>query len=93
MSRPSDREFALKRKVSDLEARNKILEMEVARLKKQLEKTAEPETKSGKRKAPSKKECPDCGAEVKQTSLAHGVLELCAAACGYRTVRSKHEVK
>jgi len=90
MARPSDREFALKRKISDLEQQISKLEDENKRLKKQLDKSEIKDLTD--KKKPTKlinKPCPDCGKEVKITDLPHAVMELCSAGCGYRNVRSK----
>jgi len=88
MARPSDREFQLKRKVLELEEQNGRLEVEIKKLKQQLEKDKPKEyiKKAGKA---VQKPCPDCGAEVKSTDLPHAVMELCSGGCGYRLVRSK----
>lgn len=88
MSRPSDREYELKRQVKELKEQNEKLELEVRQLKKQLTKEAPKEFS----KKPGKailKPCPDCGAEVKSTDLPHAVMELCSAGCGFRLVRKK----
>lgn len=92
MARPSDREYALKRKVKEQEEKIHILEIENKRLKQQLEKlqsVPELSVKKGKKEKPKVRECPDCGAEVKESELPHGNLLLCSKACGYREVRSK----
>lgn len=90
MARPSDREFQLGRKIKDLEEQNRRLEIEVAKLKKQIEKSEEKGlTKPKKAAKLVNKPCPDCGAELKVTDLPHAVMELCSAACTYRNVRSK----
>jgi DNA repair exonuclease SbcCD ATPase subunit len=91
MARPSDREFALHRKIKDLEDNNRKLEVEIAKLKKQIDKEEKKENLTQPKK-PAKvilKPCPDCGKEVKITDLPHAVMELCSAGCGYRNVRSK----
>lgn len=89
MARPSDREFQLKRKVKELEEQNGRLEVENAKLRKQIEKS-EPLKENKKKPAKSiSKPCPDCGAEVKCTELPHAIMELCSASCGYRKVRNK----
>ena len=91
MARPSDREFALKRKISDLEQQISKLEDENKRLKKQLDKSPMEKSLTAPKKAAKliNKPCPDCGAELKLTDLPHAVMELCSAACGHRNVRSK----
>jgi DNA repair exonuclease SbcCD ATPase subunit len=93
MARPSDREFALHRKIKDLEENNRKLEVEIAKLRKQIDKAEASANKD--LTVPKKlaklvsKPCPLCGAELKVTDLPHAVMELCSAACGHRTVRSK----
>lgn len=91
MARPSDREFILKRKVKELEEQNNRLEMELARLKKQLEKNEPIEKKPSVkvRKNKDSHECPSCGAPTKLMVLPHAVLELCSSGCGYRRVGSR----
>lgn len=86
MARPSDREYALHRKMRDLEeqCRNKDAEIEV--LKKRISKLEGSETKVKKAKS-GKPACPSCGAEVKDTALPFGRLILCAKACGYRETK------
>lgn len=89
MARPSDREYALKRQVQELKDKCNTYEIEIKRLKKELEKLKEPQQEKKVKKVEIKKECPDCGAEVKSTELPHGTLDLCSKGCGYRNVRSK----
>jgi regulator of replication initiation timing len=91
MARPSDREYQLHRKVKDLEEQNRKLEVEIAKLKKQLDKSPMEKSLTAPKKAAKlvNKPCPDCGAELKITELPHAVMELCSAACGHRNVRSK----
>ena len=84
MARPSDREFALKRKIKDLEEKVKQLEIENKRLQKLLTKDNN-EGKVKKNKVVERKECcPDCGADVKKSALPFGNLILCSKACGWR---------
>jgi hypothetical protein len=86
--RPSDKEFELKRQISDLKAQIHKLEDENKKLRKGADKTAPKEDK----KKPAKtilKPCPECGSEIKSTELPHATMELCSAACGYRNVRKK----
>lgn len=83
MARPSDREYALKRRVKDLEEQNEKLEKEIKTLRKQAEKEILPNPKKVKVVL---KPCPDCGAEIKVTELPHAKMSLCSAACGYRKV-------
>jgi len=86
MSRPSDREWALRRQIKDLlEQKEKLLE-EIRQLKMLLEKEKPPVPKKGGKKAPKVKECPSCGAEIKDTVLPFGRLEICSKGCGYRKV-------
>lgn len=84
MARPSDREFALKRKIKDLEEKVHRLEIENKRLQKLLTKD-NVEVKVKKNKAiVGKESCPDCGAEIKKSALPFGNLILCTKACGWR---------
>ncbi len=87
MGRPSDREFALKRQLKEAQDKIKLLEIENARLKKQLDKAAEPEEKKGKKMKVVAAGCPLCGAEIKVTELPHATLKLCSKACGWRKVQ------
>lgn len=80
----SDREFALKRQIKDLEEKNRLLELEIELIKRQQEKTAEPVKKSKKEKAI--KDCPDCGAGLKTLPVPQGDLSLCSKSCGYRKI-------
>lgn len=91
MARPSDREYQLKRKVKELEEKISTLEIENKRLKQQVEKLQAPAVDNPKKKkaVTTKKECPDCGAEIKSTELPHAILELCSKGCGHRNVRNK----
>lgn len=83
MAKPSDREFALKRKIKDLETKVDNLEMENKHLKKKLEQNSGTAVKKSLGKA-VQKPCPECGAEIKETPLPFGKLKLCSKACGYR---------
>lgn len=88
MARPSDREYELKRQITDLKTQIHKLEDENKKLRKANEKSAPKE----EYKKPAKlvaKPCPDCGAEVKSTDMPHAVMELCSAGCGFRNVRKK----
>ena len=89
MARPSDREFQLKRKVKELEEQNGRLEVENAKLRKQIEKSEPPKEYKKKSAKVIAKPCPNCGAEIKCTDLPHAVMELCSAGCGHRNVRNK----
>jgi DNA repair exonuclease SbcCD ATPase subunit len=89
MARQSDREFSLKRKIKDLEQQNEKLELELAKLKKQINKSEESLTEKKKPGKVANKPCPDCGAELKTTDLPHAVMELCSAGCSYRNVKGK----
>jgi DNA repair exonuclease SbcCD ATPase subunit len=90
MARPSDREFALHRKIKDLEENNRKLEVEIAKLRKQIDKAESKDLTVPKKLAKLVvKPCPLCGAELKLTDLPHAVMELCSAACGHRLVRNK----
>ena len=89
MTRPSDREYQLKRKVKDLDEKNNQLEIEIKRLNKQLEKLKEPEAehKSKKKHKIVERGCPSCGAAIKSTVLPFGKLEICSSGCGWREVK------
>lgn len=91
MARPSDREFQLKRKIKELEEINSQLEIQVANLKKQIDKLSygNDEKKKEKPKLVAKKACPNCEGELKYTELPHGTLVLCSKACGYRNMEKK----
>lgn len=88
MSKPSTREFQQHRKIKDLQEQNDKLKNEVLKLRQQLEKQHEKKELPSPAKIKSKA-CPDCGAEIKETEMPHGVMELCSAACGFRRVRKK----
>jgi len=79
-------EYAQEREISDLKD-------QLAKLKKKLreiEKSAIKEEPEVKPKAkPQHKECPKCGAKLKEAELPMGILELCDAGCGFRAVRKK----
>lgn len=89
MAKPSDREYALQRKIKDLEQKNRNLELELTQLKKKLEKMEQPEFVTKGKKAPLPKEtsCPKCEAKVKESALPFGTLRICANACGWREVK------
>lgn len=90
MARQSDREFSLKRKIKDLEEKNEKLEIELSKLKKNIDKTSNKDLTE--KKKPTKvvlKPCPECGSEVRSTELPHAIMELCSAGCGHRLVKNK----
>ena len=91
MTKTNDREFSLKRKVADLQDKIGKLEIENAKLKKEIAKLSagKDEEKPKKATVVNKKTCPDCQSDIKLTELPHGILELCSNACGYRQVRKK----
>lgn len=79
-------EYELERQIKDLKQEN-------AKLKRKLREIERAEKGEKKEVAPVekvkkivKKECPNCGAAVKSTSLPMGTLDLCESACGYRKV-------
>jgi regulator of replication initiation timing len=84
MARPSDREFALKRKIKDLEEKVLQLEIENKKLKKSLTTTQEPKKI---KKVEKKPECPQCGGLVKESALPFGTLILCQSGCGHREIK------
>lgn len=81
-------EYELERQIRDLK-------QEVTKLKKLLrekeksDKVVKVDKPIEKVKKQISKECPKCGANVSTTELPMGSLELCEAACGYRSVRKK----
>jgi DNA-directed RNA polymerase subunit RPC12/RpoP len=88
MAKPSDREFALKRQIKDLESQVFKLEEELRIFKKRRTKTID-----GDPVKPAKKSdalaCPDCGAKLLITEMPHATLNLCTAKCGYRQVKPR----
>lgn len=87
MTRPSDREFELKRQIKDLQNKNINLELEIKNLKKQITKSVSAEDKPVKKNTKVVNDpCPSCGCEIKSTALPHARLDLCSKACGYRRV-------
>lgn len=87
MSRPSDREFALKRKIKDLEEKNGNLEVKIRTLEKQISKSAPEEDKSSKKKKTIDHPCPDCGAATKTITLPNALLDVCTKVCGWKKIR------
>jgi regulator of replication initiation timing len=87
MSRPSDREFALKRKIKDLEEQNGRMEVEIRNLKKQIDKSTPEENKFSKKTKVIDHPCPDCGAATKTLTLPTALLDVCSKACGWKKVR------
>jgi hypothetical protein len=86
MAKPSDREFALHRKIRELEEQNRQKDLEIAQLKKKLERNEPTEYKPRKGKK-AVRACPHCEAEIKVTDLPFGKLEICSKACGWRAVK------
>lgn len=91
LARPSDREFGLKKRLQELEDENKLLKLELQKVKKLYEKNQVKTENEPKLKKAIKKQinCPECEAPVKLTDLPHGTLLLCSAACGFREVKKK----
>jgi DNA-directed RNA polymerase subunit RPC12/RpoP len=90
MAKPSDREFALKRQIKDLESQVFKLEEELRIFKKRRTKAIEGEpTKSAKKISDAAVVCPDCGAKLLITEMPHATLNLCTAKCGYRQVKPR----
>ena len=83
MTRPSDKEFKLFRKIRDLEEVINKLKVENEILKKKLEKD---EPKKTKKQVKSQGGCPACDSPIKVTELPFGKLRICTAACGWRIV-------
>lgn len=80
-----EKEYELEREIRDLKN-------EIEKLKKQLREIEKTGTTKQEKLKPVKqdKECPDCGASVKESEVPNvGVIELCAKACGYRNLRRK----
>lgn len=86
MGKPSDREYKLMHKIRELEEQNRKLESEIIQLKKKLEKQNINEPKKYN-KAKKESSCPECGADIKVTSLPFGKLSLCSAGCGWREMK------
>lgn len=89
MARPSDREFALKRKIKELEDQNEKKDVEIQILKKKIEKLekSDPEyVPKSKKQVKSPGGCPVCQATLKVTDLPFGKLRICSAACGWKAV-------
>jgi sugar-specific transcriptional regulator TrmB len=89
MARPSDTEYALRRKVKDLEDQLKVKDNKIKELEKKLDKLQSPEVEFKKTKKPVINACPDCGLEISITDLPHGIMQLCKAGCGFRRVVNK----
>lgn len=87
MSKLSDREYALTRKIKDLEHKNYLLKQEIAQLSKKLDKVEVEEPKKVKSNKPHVLTCPKCSAIVNITELPFGKLHLCSSGCGYREVK------
>jgi TolA-binding protein len=85
MARPSDREYKLQHQIRELREQVEKLEVENARLKKQIEKTQAKEEPKAK-KVKHAGGCPVCEAPIKVTDLPFGKLRLCSAQCGWRKV-------
>lgn len=85
----------------DYEVQKEVRELkeEIAKIKKMIRKlerstkeekkeTVEKEEKVViKKKIPDKKECPNCGAVLKESQLPFGALLICETGCGFREVR------
>lgn len=79
-------EYQLEREIKDLKQEISKLKNKLRELEKhdKTEKVTKPEPKKA-----VTKECPKCGAKIKESNLPMGTLELCEAACGYRGVKKK----
>jgi regulator of replication initiation timing len=87
MPRPNDREFALKRKIKDLEEQNGRMEVEIRNLKKQIDRSTPEEEKIAKKKKVIDHPCPDCGAATKTITLPNALLDVCVKVCGWKKIR------
>ena len=87
MARPSDGEFALKRKIKELEEQLSKKEDEIRVLKKKIEKSSEEPKKKKALHEIRDNGCPSCGAELKETPLPFGKLVLCSKGCGHRETK------
>lgn len=90
MGRPSDREYALHRKIRELEEQNRKKDLEIQQLKKKLEKGQPIFVAKGKQKN-KEKGCPTCGAAISTTDLPFGKLYICKEACGWRRVENGND--
>jgi hypothetical protein len=90
MAKLSDREFALKRQVKELEGQVRILkeELHLARKKIQkIEKVAQSDTLPADKKSPPG--CPTCHSKLLISELPHATLVMCSERCGYREVKQR----
>ena len=83
MTRPSDKEFKLLRKIRELEELVNKLKIENEILKKKLEKD---EPTKQKKQVKNQGGCPSCDSPIKVTELPFGKLRICSAGCGWRKV-------
>jgi hypothetical protein len=81
MARSNDKEYALRRRVKELEDKIKVLEGELKTFKEP------PKRGRPKKEVIEKNGCPQCGASLSQLDMKHATLELCSKGCGYRTVK------
>lgn len=87
MGRPSDREYALNRKIRELEEQIRKKDLEIEQLKKKVEKLERKDIQYKPVKGNKiEKGCPTCGAGIKSTTLPFGVLRICSDGCGWREV-------
>lgn len=86
MARPSDREYKLQHQIKELKAQVERLEVENARLKKQIDKAQAKEEPKHKKQVKHAGGCPVCESPIKVTDLPFGKLRLCSAQCGWRKV-------
>lgn len=89
MTRPSDREFALKRKIKDLEEQLRQRDEEIKQLKKKIDKLQVTDENPKKKPTHEIKDnsCPQCGASVTESILPFGKLILCSKGCGHREIK------
>jgi hypothetical protein len=87
MAKPSDREYALHRKIRDLEEQNRKKDLEIDHLKKKVEKLENKDTQYKPVKGKKvERGCPTCGSAIKATKLPFGTLRICSDGCGWREV-------
>lgn len=89
MARPSDTEYALRRKIKDLENKNIKQELEIRDLKKKIDKIQKDDFIKVDKKRVNNDNCPDCNAPINNIELPHANMKLCKDGCGWRKVVNK----